>query len=375
MPFPGLGVQPYCSQCMQHFSDTQTKMCLKCDRVLPFREYSSSSHDRFKIQSNCRECHDAMKRAAKRTVRGFLAGLLASARQNSKKRLSKGREESGLFLLTIADLLAKWKQQNGRCYYSKVPLTTRPLTDWMCSLERLNPAQGYTAENTVLICWEFNHSQQWTREKLRVLYSLSRVTHSAKEKADFYAPVKRTVINPRCKSVLQEMWTRGVSLCLHCGTEKALNDFYGHKRSCCRECSKKRMATYTQRPRHHLLSLLRRAKQHCNDWARNTNRKGTTDLNLCFDDLVEKYLQQRGRCYYSNAPLAFGLNTEWGCSLERLDPCKGYVKDNVVLIVKELNMFDHTADCKNVSEGSGSWSKDKIALVFTMCSLQSHDGN
>ena len=37
--------------------------------------------------------------------------------------------------------------------------------DWMATLERIDQTLGYTKENTVLICYEFNtgHSQ-WSRD-------------------------------------------------------------------------------------------------------------------------------------------------------------------------------------------------------------------
>jgi len=39
--------------------------------------------------------------------------------------------------------------------------------DWKCSLERKDPAQGYTKENCVLCCHEMNGACQWSPEKVR----------------------------------------------------------------------------------------------------------------------------------------------------------------------------------------------------------------
>lgn len=56
--------------------------------------------------------------------------------------------------------------------------------------------------------------------------------------------------------------------------------------------------------------------------------------DLTVEYLVELYSQQNGCCYYSNEKMVFGWidgkvqhNT---LSLDKLDPTKGYVKENVV---------------------------------------------
>eukprot|EP01083_Nonionella_stella_P156886 508587_1 len=53
----------------------------------------------------------------------------------------------------ICDML---RNQQFRCYYSRIPMTFVPKSDWKCSIERLKNRLGYTKDNCVLICSEFN---------------------------------------------------------------------------------------------------------------------------------------------------------------------------------------------------------------------------
>lgn len=54
------------------------------------------------------------------------------------------------------------------------------------------------------------------------------------------------------------------------------------------------------------------------------------------------------------------LDYNWVASLERINPNKGYTKDNICLICVEFNTFDCSAAIKYSNSGSGNWSKDKF---------------
>ena len=57
-----------------------------------------------------------------------------------------------------------WKSQNGLCYYSGIPMTWGKIDkcSWTVSVERLDRG-SYTAENTRLVCGEFNSIEYMTR--------------------------------------------------------------------------------------------------------------------------------------------------------------------------------------------------------------------
>ena len=87
------------------------------------------------------------------------------------------------FDLEFNDLTYMLQRQQYKCYYSGIPMNCQENTDWKMSLERLDNREGYTRQNCVLICWEFNTvdnsvrskfnisgSYQWNREKFVYFY-------------------------------------------------------------------------------------------------------------------------------------------------------------------------------------------------------------
>ena len=89
-------------------------------------------------------------------------------------------------------------------------------------------------------------------------------------------------------------------------------------------------------------------------------------MDLTFDDLVTLYRSQKGLCAYSGLPLKFGnsKDTNWKISLERMDPKKGYTKDNVCLIAYEFNTGDKRILYNDDYTGSCGWSREKFQYVF-----------
>lgn len=61
------------------------------------------------------------------------------------------------------------------------------------------------------------------------------------------------------------------------------------------------------------------------------------DIRQCGLFLIKKYIEQGGRCLYSNIPIYPKTNHKYRISIERKDPSKGYNRDNIVLIVVGLN--------------------------------------
>ena len=135
-----------------------------------------------KLGGGCKSCFKLIAQAFEATLRGFLLRRLQSAKYHAKERAKKnGRNDnSGNFTITLDIILDKIIEQKGRCYYSNIPLKFTRKTDWMASLERLDNCQGYTKENTVLVCVEFNCTDQsmnsnsqnstsskWTKDKFK----------------------------------------------------------------------------------------------------------------------------------------------------------------------------------------------------------------
>jgi len=72
------------------------------------------------------------------------------------------------------------------------------------------------------------------------------------------------------------------------------------------------------------------AKKKSKEFGFNGNRE-------CALFLIKKYIEQGGRCIYTNTPIYPETGHLYKISPERLDPTKGYSKDNIVLIVVGLN--------------------------------------
>jgi hypothetical protein len=105
---------------------------------------------------------DAKGKWSKSPLRQFAAQLFASAKQHSRviAKNPKRSKENSKFTLTVDDILQKIIDQKGRCAYSSIPLVYERNADYRASIERINSRLGYTNENTVLICLEFNSTDQ-----------------------------------------------------------------------------------------------------------------------------------------------------------------------------------------------------------------------
>ena len=114
------------------------------------------------FQKHCKQCSSHISYAHRMTLRGHVLELLRSARH--RHGLGKWRGEFDLDLEYVLQML--WAQQ-GRCFYSDVPLRFAQLnTDWLMSLERLDNNLTYTKNNTVLVALEFNTPGNSSRAKL-----------------------------------------------------------------------------------------------------------------------------------------------------------------------------------------------------------------
>ena len=156
--------------------------CRKCHQLKRIDQFAKNHKD------GCKNCRSIHNQNYANTLRGFLKNLLRSAMKSIK--CSESRIQRGLqFNLTLNDLCDMILEQEGRCYYSGIPLVFKPLNHWKCSIERINNIIGYTRENCRLICIEFNStdhtinaksevigSSQWSKEKFQ--YFLTHIMNT-----------------------------------------------------------------------------------------------------------------------------------------------------------------------------------------------------
>lgn len=86
---------------------------------------------------------------------------------------------------------------------------------------------------------------------------------------------------------------------------------------------------------------------------KKTNRKVHV-LDITYTDLIELYEKQQGRCYWTGIRLDQSYNKinyhPLGISVDRLDNDKGYLKDNLVLTIRLLNLGKNQYDAENFFE-------------------------
>lgn len=139
------------------------KKCCKCET------YKNKTF--FMRKENlCKECEKKRSINYRNTPRGNLIQLLGCMTSSSKQRGHNLPE------FTFDDLVELFNKQNGLCFYSGIQMVfgSYKKISWTISAERLNNSIGYTKENVVLVCWEFNvpHTQ-WSKEKVQLIKKLN----------------------------------------------------------------------------------------------------------------------------------------------------------------------------------------------------------
>jgi len=246
-------------------------------------------------------------------------------------------------------------------------MTTKPLSNWQVSCERLNSALGYIPSNVKLVCLEFNTGNgQWSREqvqqidkliKRRVnLTNLKQRVEEAKAK-----PNPKVLQKKRKPSITKD----GIELlhCTNCDEYLDKSNFCKDRQalsSQCRDCTKVKFDAYRQTLRGFVKRLLHHVEKHVAKISKNNKRsKENSEFTLTLENVLQKIIDQKGRCAYSGIPLAFTLNSSWRMSIERINNRRGYTIDNIVLICIEFNTGDNSWQSED-AEGSCQWSKAKV---------------
>jgi hypothetical protein len=76
-------------------------------------------------------------------------------------------------------------------------------------------------------------------------------------------------------------------------------------------------------------------ERHSKFQLRKHPKTGEYDLDKQF--LINLYNEQDGRCKISGVKMVFNATSDWMASVERIDDSVTYRRDNVTLIVTELN--------------------------------------
>ena len=77
-------------------------------------------------------------------------------------------------------------------------------------------------------------------------------------------------------------------------------------------------------------------------WLRAARGRATRrgiDFAIGLDELVELWENQGGKCYYTGVEMTYAEGDRTAVSLDRIDPSKGYVSENVVLCCWIVNLM------------------------------------
>ncbi len=352
-----------CEDCKPRYWNIQKKPCLKCGLIKDWSDFSPQKRGLFNLCSHCRNCSKEKKKKYKATENGFLHGLFDAAKLNSKKRASQGRTEAGIFELELGDLQRKLEEQEGRCYYSNIKMSLKSHSNWKCSLERLDTSKGYIVENIALVAHEFNGRAQWSLEKISMVKSLLSQDISEQVATNVLLASEVAVCRASSKK-LETVMENGVTLyeCRKCQKYLPTECFTKSWKNGCKSCLQTSLKVYRSGLRGKLKQLLNSGIKSCKQRSQTSSIRTNNDFSITFDDLLNMYVSQKGKCAYSGIPMKLN-GADWTISLERLNPRCGYTLDNIALICGEFNSCDFSVMSATATEGS-NWSVEKFQFLL-----------
>lgn len=330
-------------------------LCKKCKISRPLTKFYKHSQCKSGYDlSSCKLCIYQRKC----TTDGFLQNLMSNAKYREIRRYNKKQQDAPAFCLSMDIMHNLFDKQDKRGYYSHLPLALRPLSDWQASLERKDPSKDYTIDNVALEALEFNTSCQWSIEKiLKVPFLIHEPSTITFEQLD-------TVhIKPQRALAHRRKIQDNCCYCNICHQWKDITDFYKSTLTRCKKCHVKESLKKRESLRGFLMHLLR----NCNGgsktkWDISGGTRNTFALSM--DDLIEILKLQNLRCKYSGIPMTFKPNSDWMCSIERIDNNKGYTKDNIALICWEFQSVDNSIRSENPVYGSAQMSREKFEYFY-----------
>ena len=81
-------------------------------------------------------------------------------------------KKSGIYKEIFLAIYDKICEHRLRCEYSNIPMSLKQCFDWSLSIERLDNDIGYTRENILLVCAEFNTPLHWKPEHFDTFWSI-----------------------------------------------------------------------------------------------------------------------------------------------------------------------------------------------------------
>jgi len=290
------------------------RLCRTCNTFKPPGEFYKLATAVDGLRRHCKVCEGADRLAYRSTLRGSVKKMMANTQGRARRR--KRRCE-----LTFDDIVDMLVEQGGYCAYSGVPLSLKPHTHWRMSLECMDNDRDYDRANCLLVAAEFNTGDIRGRQTSDGTALWSR------------------------DKVLRVLQLRAAAV-----DASSLDRLVGEARWA--TCS----------------PLHRRFARILKDAAKIGHRGGFR-CSLSVDDLFDKILAQRGRCYFSQVPLELvSTSAAWRICFERLDHNDGYTLENTKLIANEFLVPNFSRGGYEaagvVVQGTAAWTREKVEHIW-----------
>ena len=340
------------------YNTPDEKECTKCHEVKKSSEFSMDRHHRDGLCYQCKQCDQERYR----TRDGRIGQLVKDARSSTIKRNKKGRGHA--FNITEEYINKLLDDKDNFCDLSNQPLTTTP-GPFQMSLDRIDDTKGYVEDNVRVVGLVFNTRKKWTKQKFAQVFKNDPMTYPVVDASFEKKKITRTKRDTHSSR-------EGYAKCWVCETEKPITEFYAQKSTGCKPCYCRRSKEYINTPIGRMRLLVRNAKtSHNRRCKKSTFKRRNHSKNvdhIKFKNLVEIWICQGGRCFYSGMPMQFDGEKDWLVSLERKNPLGTYTKDNVTLVCAEFNAMDRVVET-GVSTG---WTPELVQEIRAkhMCSVQ-----
>lgn len=342
--------------------------CYECKKIKHISEQVKRSKDNSLPDKNfCKTC---CSKQYDDNLYAFIKNLVNTSKNRTIKRNKKGKNHE--YNITTEFLLSLYEQQEGKCYFSGIPLIFKSCSKWQCSLERIDNNIGYVEGNVCLICIEFQHGMfQWTKDNWNefcnyYLYcyqnEITSFEHELLESNLEELFTKKTSVNENYGPIIKQDNKLQCKICENFYEEKDMvkNGKIAKCKKCRLEYEKSRKNTLKGKLKELYNRMTYTSKERSK---KKTAIKRNIIKTLTFEELVEIYTNQNGKCYYSNIPLFF--SGEYMMSAERLDVFKGYTKENTVLINVKLNIADYSVTREGKSDSNG-WTKERLNYAVSL---------
>lgn len=155
------------------FAEQPLYQCAKCGEVKPSYCFTQAIRNTYRngLQSYCKDC---MYNYGKQHRKDNLE-LYRKRQRESYSKSFEGRIRA-LLKVTSSDRSAldfDWcweqlKQQDFKCCITGIPLTYEVRSPTTVSIDRIDPAKGYTKDNVRFVCWWINAAMgNWGLDKLK----------------------------------------------------------------------------------------------------------------------------------------------------------------------------------------------------------------